>query len=140
MLAEAALRLLIGTMGKHGKGGKEIVAAGVDNTSRRKWDGAEFAQKAAEREEKVFHSRLSLPLYERHLRSPCPPPPPSPRSIHSPRCLSVRASASQLVHMFTGARSGGERVRCKEEATAGCVAVQQASRQPNGALIQCAQA
>ena len=44
-------------MGKHGKGGKEIVAAGVDNTSRRKWDGAEFAQKAAEREEKVCVQR-----------------------------------------------------------------------------------
>jgi hypothetical protein len=41
-------------MGKHGKGGKEIVsAAGVDNTHRRKWDVAEFAEKAAEREQKV---------------------------------------------------------------------------------------
>ena len=50
---EAAPRPLNGTMGKHGKAGKEIVAAGVDNTSRRKWDGDEFAKKAADREEKV---------------------------------------------------------------------------------------
>ena len=68
-------------MGKHGKGGKEIVAAGVDNTSRRKWDGAEFAQKAAEREEKVCRSGLSVQLINASVAPGCPPPSPPPRQV-----------------------------------------------------------
>ena len=108
-------------MGKHGKAGKEIVAAaGVDNTHRRKWDGAEFAEKAAEREKKVGCTGLSAEFQVSHpsvvplsFKPAAPhPPPPLPRPRHpSTHCADPTAPcllrSKRLKKAHTMRRNGG---------------------------------